>query len=224
VASRPDDEERARRRSGLWLFAGGVATVLALGGLFAAVDLWGGIHTLGLSPRTLGSAMLLGAALLVAGVWRWLGSWPRELRLRRALQATGALALLATLLGGGLFGYYALRLGVSAEICARADCETTRAGRERLLDEGLGPLFPVIDPAYACIELERQRREHRARGACPTVLLDDTPCRCGRERWDPASSPRCPTGRTTCQSRGAGPVSLGCASDHAARALSACGP
>ncbi|GEM_PF-3547963 len=198
--------------------------MLALGCLFAAVDLWGGIHRLGVSPRTLGGLMLLGAGLLAAGVWRWLGAWPRELRLRRALQATGVLALLAAILGGGLFTYYALRLDVSAEICARAGCESTRASRERLLDEGLGPLFPVIDPAYACIELERQRRELRARGACPAILLDDTPCQCGRERWDPASSPRCPSGRTTCQSRGAGPASLGCASDHVARALAGCNP
>ena len=54
----------------------------------------------------------------------------------------------------------------------------------------LGPLFPVVDPADDCIELEGERRKLEASKECPT----------GK--------------RMTCESRGAAPRTLGCPSEY----------
>ncbi len=206
-------------------FVGGVVWIVGLGCAFAAVDLWGGVRALGVGPRFLGISMVLAATLVLSGAVGWVRSWPLEERPRRALVAALALALFAAVGGGGLFAYYAARLRPSAVICGRAQCAATRAERDRRLQEGLGPLFPVIDPAYECVALERERRALESSRACPTVVLDDTPCRCGQQEWSAGHPARCPGGkRTTCESRGGGGPSLGCAGEFVAAQLLVCTP
>jgi hypothetical protein len=73
-----------------------------------------------------------------------------------------------------------------------------------------GPLFPVIDPHGSCLQLLDERAELLRDGTCPGFVMDDVPCRCGRERWEAGSSPRCATGPTACQHR-SGASTLGCA-------------
>lgn len=153
--------DTVRRRAATLRFFAGVALAIVLGCALAAVDLWGGVRALGVGPKLLGVVVVASAALVVSGAVGWVLSWPREERLKRGLVAGGALSATAATLGGGLFAYYAARLGPSGALCHKAACAATREERERLLDEGLGPLFPVIDPAHECIALERERREGR---------------------------------------------------------------
>lgn len=63
-----------------------------------------------------------------------------------------------------------------------------------------GPLFPVVDPADDCIELEGERRKLEASKACPT----------GK--------------RMTCERRGAAPRTLGCRSEYMESQLRLCAP
>lgn len=221
----PPEARQKLRRSGLLLVIAGVVLSIVLGSLLAAVDLWGGVRSLGVRPRSLGVAFALAASLLGWGAVRWLRSWPAEERVKRGLQAALGLAALAAVLGGGLFAYYAARLRTSDAICARAQCALTRAERDALLDEGLGPLFPVIDPGGICLDLERERRDLRAKRTCPAVVLDGQPCSCGGQSWSAAHPDRCPSGRTSCQSRAAGRgPTLGCAREYVARQLARCSP
>lgn len=214
-----------QRRAALIRFWAGVAAIVVLGCAFAAVDLWGGVRAIGVSPRLLGFSMVVAATLVVSGSVGWVRSWPAEERGKRTLFAALGLSAFAALVGGGLTAYYAARLGPSGAICRRAQCAQTRAERGRLLKEGLGPLFPVIDPGYACIELERERRALEASNACPTVVLDDTPCRCDRQLWSAGHPATCAGGKhTTCESRTGGPRTLGCASDVVTEQLSICTP
>lgn len=157
----PAMSETLRRRAATLRFFAGVALAVVLGCALAAVDLWGGVRALGVGPKLLGVIVVTSAALVVSGAVGWVLSWPQEERQKRGLMAGGAVSAIAAGLGGGLFAYYAARLGPSGDLCQKAACAGTREERERLLDEGLGPLFPVIDPAYECIALERERREGR---------------------------------------------------------------
>jgi hypothetical protein len=215
--------ELGRRRSAVLRFVAGVGLAVVLGCAFAAVDLWGGMRTLGIGPRVLGVLVVASTALVVSGAVGWVLSWPEAERARRAFMALAALAVVAGGSGGGLFAYYAARLTTSAETCRKAACASSRAERERLLDEGLGPLFPVIDPDYACIALEDERRKSRPAvpmGPCTEPLFDDVPCQCGSQAWTAHNGARCTSGRrTTCEVRGGGLRTIGCASDHVAEQL-----
>lgn len=194
----PVDSKGARRR-GVLLFSIGAAGAVVLGCALAAVDLWGGVRALPVRPRTFAVSAVACAVAIVAGAYLWLRSFPSEQRLLRGAQATGALALLAAVIGGGLFAYGAQRLRRSDEICLRAECATSRREREDLLREGKGPLFPVIDPGFECLRLEKERRDLEARAACPAIPMNDAPCQCGDEGWTGAS--RCDSGPTTCELR-----------------------
>lgn len=189
-----------------------------LGGVFvgcalAAVDLWGGVRALPFGPKGLVAMVVVSGTLIVVGALGWVKTFPAELRLVRSLQALGGAAVLACALGGGLFAYYAQRRLPSGRICASAECATTRAAWEAKLDEGLGPLFPVIDPGSPCLALERERRALVASGTCPHAVFDDTPCTCGTQAWD-RRAPHCATGRTVCEYREERRAyALGCAQD-----------
>jgi hypothetical protein len=215
--------ELVRRRSAVLRFVAGVGLAVLLGCAFAAVDLWGGVRTLGIGPRAFGALGIVSAALVVSGAVGWVLSWPEGERPRRVFMAVAALTVVAGVSGGGLFAYYAARLETSAETCRRAGCASTRAERERLLDEGLGPLFPVIDPDYACIALEGERRKSRQNvtmDMCTEPLFDDVPCQCGSQAWTAHSEARCTSGRrTTCEVRGSRLRTIGCASDQIAEDL-----
>jgi hypothetical protein len=167
--------ETVRRRSAILRFFAGVALALVLGCALAAVDLWGGVRTLGVGPKLMGALVVAAAALVISGAAGWVLSWPKEERVKRGLVASAALAALAGAVGGGLFAYYVARLAPSADLCRKAACATTREERDRLLDEGLGPLFPVIDPAYECIALEGERREGRST-ASSEAMRSTIPC------------------------------------------------
>jgi len=214
--------EIVRRRSAVLRFVAGVGLAVLLGCAFAAVDLWGGVRTLGIGPRAFGVLVVASTALVVSGAVGWVLSWPEAERARRAFVAFAALAVVAGVSGGGLFAYYAARLTTSAETCRKAACASSRAERERLLDEGLGPLFPVIDPAHTCIELEDERRKSRMvpMAVCTEPLFDDVPCQCGSQTWTAKHEARCTSGRrTTCEVRGGGLRTIGCASEHVAEQL-----
>lgn len=199
----------------------GIASAIALGCAFAAVDLWGGPRALGIRPRGLAAMIVACAIAILAGAIGWIRSFPREQRLRRGLVALALLAAVGSLSGAGLFAYYAARLEPSDRICLRAQCELVSSERQRILNEGLGPLFPVIDPGSKCLLLERERREWETRRTCPLVPLSDQPCDCARERWDGTS--RCGTGLTTCEYRAdLGETKLGCAAARTAERLIVC--
>jgi len=193
----------------------GVLLLVAFGCVLAAYDLWGGVPR-GL-VRPMGSVAAFGVLLVIAGAVQWVLAFPSGKRLRTALLSGAAVAVLAAGLGGGLFSYYAVRLDSSARICRPGRKVPLRAAREAALDEGLGPLFPVIDPSHECIEMKRELDELDRDGTCPEFVLSDAPCTCGTQRWTKASVP-CATGPTTCQSRSTSNRSeLGCAEGQAAR-------
>lgn len=121
-------------------------------------------------------------------------------RRRTVLRVALALAGSAVLIGGILLAYYAVRWESSQRICAPALVASTRAEREAARKEGLGPLFPVIRPHPSCIQLEEERLELERSGECPSFVMDDVPCDCGKERWPGKGSPkRCPDGPTSCE-------------------------
>jgi hypothetical protein len=189
------------RRPGLALFFVGVGCAVAFGCFLAAYDIWGGI------PRgwwPLAHALFIAALLfVVTGAFRWIVSFAPGERRRAVFRAVLALAGAAALIGGVLFAYYMMRWESSRRICAPALVAPTRAEREAARKEGLGPLFPVIDPNYACIQLERERIELERSGDCPSFVMDDVPCTCGKERWIGKASPkRCPDAPTSCEMRG----------------------
>lgn len=199
-----------RRRIFAGVFALGVLLALAFGAVLAAYDIWGGV------PRALwpvARRLFIGAVLFViAGGVGWVASWPAGERLRASLRAGLLLAGLGALGGGALFLHYLSRWDTSRRICAPALIAPTRAAREAALREGLGPLFPVIDPHSSCLQLERERRELEASGTCPSFVMDDVACRCGSERWTPGGAARCASGPTACQYRSErGGSTLGCA-------------
>ncbi len=206
------------RRTYAVLFALGALSALAFGALLASYDLWGGI------PRSLWpiARWLLsgGVVLMAAGAVGWVTTWPRADRTRAVLRAVVVLAGLAALGGGALWFHYISRWETSRRICAPAVIATTRTERERALRDGLGPLFPIIDPNYACLELERERRDLAEHGTCPTFMMDDAPCTCGREPWTSGSTARCKDGPTTCEYRGAETgLAIGCAGDEGKRMI-----
>ena len=194
-------------------FGIGVLLLVAFGCVLAAYDLWGGVPR-GLA-RPMGALAAFGAVLVVLGAVQWVRASPPGKRLRAALLSGAAAAVLAAGLGGGLFAYYAARLGSSARICRPGREAPLRAARDAALSEGLGPLFPVIDPSFECIAMKRELDELDRDGTCPRFVLDDAPCSCGSQRWTGASAP-CATGRTTCQWRvGSRQTELGCAEGEA---------
>lgn len=180
-----------RRRSFAVLFAVGVALAVGFGCLLAAYDLWGGV------PRALwplARRLFIGAGFaIVTGAIGWVTSWPKHERMVASLRAAAILAGVAAVSGAALWTHYAVRWKTSRLVCAPALVAPTRAAREAALREGLGPLFPVIDPHSSCLRLVREMRELDASGACPTFVMDDVACRCGKERWTPASPKRCAT-------------------------------
>lgn len=205
-----------RTRAALLFFAG-VGAIVAFGSVYAAYDLWGGV------PRGLWRLMqgLVAAGVIGVGLGgvRWVRSWPEDQRLRATLRAALVLAVLAAAIGGALFTYYVERRGPSRAICLPAAFAPTLAERQERLAEGLGPLFPVIDPDSECLGLKRELDALMEHGQCPLFPPDDAPCRCGAALHEPGV-PRCADGPTTCESReGARGDALGCPEGHAARRL-----
>jgi len=204
-----------RRFLAIMSFALGVLLLVAFGCVLAAYDIWGGVPR-GL-VRPMGAVAAVGALLVVVGAVQWVLAFPPGKRLRVALLSGAAVAVLAIGLGGGLFSYYAVRLDTSTRICQPARKAPLRATRDAALSDGLGPLFPVIDPSFECIEMKRELDELDKSGTCPEFVLNDAPCTCGKQRWTKTSTP-CATAPTTCQWRSASDRSeLGCAEGEAAR-------
>src|SRR5688572_26834638 len=145
----------ARRRMFAGVFTVGVLLAIGFCCLLAAYDLWGGV------PRQwwpLARWLARGAALcVVTGGIGWLLAWPAGERLRAAMRAGIGLLVLAALGGAALWFHYAARWKTSRLVCAPALIASTRAEREAALREGLGPLFPIIDPHDSCLQLERER-------------------------------------------------------------------
>ena len=205
------------------LFALGLLLTIAFGCLLAAYDLWGGV------PRQLWptARWLLrgGVACLLTGGVGFIWSHPAGQRARALWKSALALAALGTLGGAALWFHYLSRWKTSRLICAPALIAPERATREAALRDGLGPLFPVIDPHGSCLTLLREQRALEDDGTCPSFVMLDTACRCGRQAWSPGNPPACPNGPTACQSRD-GATTLGCAEhgtsyllEEAARAL-----
>lgn len=199
----------ASRRISAAVFGAGILLAIVFGSVLATYDLWGGV------PRTIWpvAQLLVRVAVvcLIGGGVGWVRSWPPSERLRATVRAGAVLIALGAFGGGALFAHYASRWTTSRLICAPALIAPTRAAREAALREGLGPLFPLIDPHGSCLQLERERRQLQETGECPTFVMDDVPCHCGRESWQPSSTARCATGPTACQYRNDVGQSLGCA-------------
>jgi len=197
-----------RRRAFAGIFVIGVLLATAFGCMLAGYDIWGGI------PRELwrtAGGLLAGAFICVTiGIIGWVHSWPKHARGRALLRAAVFLLGVGALSGAALWMHYVSRWKTSRLICAPALVATSRAAREAALREGLGPLFPVIDPHGTCLELERDRRKLEASGTCPMFLMDDVPCRCGNEIWQPGRTPKCTTQPTTCESHDTTENTIGC--------------
>jgi hypothetical protein len=130
---------------------------------------------------------------------KWIRSWPAGQRRRPVLRAGLGLVAVAVVIGGSMFAYRARLHETSRRVCAPALIAPTRAEREAALRDGKGPLFPVFEPHYSCVQLEEERRELERSGTCPEIVMDDVPCTCEAQRWTGASSSRrCPNGPTSC--------------------------
>lgn len=193
------------------IFVLGLLCFVAVGALVAAYDIWGGVPPhLWTRARTLA---MVGAGAVVLGGVSWFFSVPKGQRLRDAAWTLGTLVLVGAASAAALFIHYTVRWDKSHKICAPALITSTRPARDAALKEGLGPLFPVIDPHHSCIQLERERRAFEKHFACPEFPMEDTPCDCGGMRWDGASRARCTTGPTSCEHRAEKKArALGCAS------------
>jgi hypothetical protein len=196
------------RRLALALFVLGVTCAVGLGCLIAAYDLWGGVpRRLWWLARVLG---VLAVSLLVAGGTGWLRTFPPSARGKAAFRAVLVMAAIAAAAGAALWFHFVALRQSSRLVCAPALVAPTRAERDRALAEGLGPLFPVIDPHHSCWTLLRERDELQRDGRCPLFVMDDVPCLCGDRRWEPRTATRCESGPTVCSTRGS---AFGCADE-----------
>ncbi|MEZ4383232.1 MAG: hypothetical protein R3A79_18030 [Nannocystaceae bacterium] len=205
-----------RTRAALLFFVG-VAAFVTFAAIYAAYDLWGGV------PRGLWRFLSMSLVLGVLGVGfggaRWIQSWPAEERPRRALRAAIVLGAIAASVGGALYLYYDVRRETSRAICSPGHFAPTLQERQEILAEGLGPLFPVIDPDSECTALKRDVDALVEEGACPLFPPRDAACRCGRDVLRAGES-RCANGPTTCERRDDDPTeSFGCAGARGRGAL-----
>ena len=207
------------RTRGAAYFFTGVAALITFGSVYAAYDLWGGV------PRNLWRVMQALAVLALSGTIvggvRWIKSWPSEARLKASLRAVAVLGTLAALVGLGLFTYYVERRAPSRRICSKAQLTESLSERKKLLREGLGPLFPVIDPDSTCTELKRELDALEESGECPFLPPTGARCLCGQDLWV-SSAPACESGRTTCEWRPQGDReanALGCVTESGERRL-----
>jgi hypothetical protein len=181
------------------MFVLGLLCFAAIGALVAAYHDWGGVPPhLWMKAKTVAMGGAGGVAL---GGLGWFFAVPMGQRLRDAGWALGTILLAGIASGAALFLHYSLRLDTSHKICAPALITSTRASRDAALQQGLGPLFPVIDPHPSCVQLERERRALDRNGECPEFVMDDTACTCGSERWEASSKARCTPGPTSCEYR-----------------------